>query len=340
MRHWKPAKDYLEHAAEALRQGQLVGMPTETVYGLAGNAHSAEVVASIFSAKGRPTFDPLIVHALDTEAAFAMAAEVPEAARQLAERFWPGPLTLVLPRKPDMPDLLSAGLSTMALRVPAHPVARQLLATCGLPLAAPSANRFGHISPTCAEHVIEELGDVERIAGVLDAGPCTLGVESTVVGFPEPGRIVVYRLGGLPLEELREMVDGVEWVEVRDAEDDPELAKRGEQSPGMLARHYAPGKPLHLLSADAMPPSAEEPTGWLLYDHGQRDRFSHLSGPVEILSPGGNLNEAATRLFACMRSLDAANIRRIVAWRVPDEGLGRAINDRLSRAAISTDGLG
>ncbi len=335
MHHWKPATSHIEQAADALREGRLVGMPTETVYGLAGNARCPEVVASIFAAKGRPTFDPLIVHATDVASAFAMAASVPEVAKQLAERFWPGPLTLVLPRKPEMPDLLSAGLPTLALRVPSHPVARRLLAACDLPLAAPSANRFGHISPTRAEHVIEELGDVAQVAGVLDAGPCSLGVESTVVGFPSPGRVVVYRLGGLPLEELRETVDGVEWMEVRDAEDDPDLARRGEQSPGMLARHYAPETPLHVLPTDASPPVEEGATGWLLFDQAQKDRFPSLRGPVEILSPGGDLREAATRLFACMRALDAADVRRIVAWRVPEEGLGRAINDRLSRASIA-----
>jgi len=317
----------LLEAAAAVRRGQLVGMPTETVYGLAGNALDAEVVASIFAAKGRPTFDPLIVHAPDVESAFALASEVPEAARLLAAHFWPGPLTLVLPRRADLPDLLSAGLSTVALRVPAHPVARELLRACGCPLAAPSANRFGRISPTCAAHVLEELGDEPALAGVLDAGPCELGLESTVVGFPGEGRIRVYRNGGLPIEELREVVGEVEWVDVRDAEDDPELARRGEQSPGMLARHYAPRTPLRLLEADAAAPEGEG-FAWLRFQD-----WLDRPGPQIVLSPAGSLSGAATKLFAALRELDASGAAEIIAWRVPDNGLGRAINDRLSRAA-------
>lgn len=340
MKHWKPAEEHLHAAAEALRCGLLVGMPTETVYGLAGNALDAQAVADIFAVKGRPTFDPLIVHAADTEAAFRYVREVPEVARRLAERFWPGPLTLVLPRDPELPDLLSAGLDTLALRVPAHPLARALLRSCGVPLAAPSANRFGRISPTRAEDVLEELGGDARVAGVLDAGCCDLGVESTVVGFPGPGRVRVYRLGGLPLEDLRGALEetgtDLEWVDVRDAEDDPELAKRGEQSPGMLARHYAPRTPMCLLAADAPAPeiglgtSMDAGTGWL----GFQSVPEGVTGPVELLSAQGDLREAATRLFACLRRLDSAGATRIVAWRVPDTGLGRAINDRLSRAAL------
>jgi L-threonylcarbamoyladenylate synthase len=330
MKHWYVNESGLTEAVAALRGGLLIGWPTETVYGLAGNALNAETVASIFEAKGRPTFDPLIVHAPDVDSAFALAAEVPPEARRLAEQFWPGPLTLVLPRRADLPDLLSAGLPTVALRVPSHPVAREVLQKAGLPLAAPSANRFGRISPTRAEHVMEEMERQKNVAGVLDAGPCELGVESTVVGFPGAGRVVVYRTGGLPVEILREEFPDIEVVDVRDAEDDPDLAVRGEQSPGMLARHYAPCTPLRLLEEGARPPEAPGVRrGWLVFSDSPQDE-----GPVEVLSPGGDLAEAATRLFACLRRLDASGVEEIIAWRVPDHGLGRAMNDRLSRAAL------
>jgi L-threonylcarbamoyladenylate synthase len=329
MFHWNPAEPHLADAARALRAGRLVGMPTETVYGLAGNALDAAAVASIFAAKGRPTFDPLIVHVPGADAAFALAASVPPAARLLAERFWPGPLTLVLPRRPDLPDLLSAGLPTVALRVPSHPTALALLRACGLPLAAPSANRFGHISPTTAAHVLSELGERPEVAGVLDAGPCDFGLESTVVGFPSAHRVVVYRLGATPVETLREVIDDLEIVRAADAVDDPALPQRGEQSPGMLARHYAPRTPLILLDASAPAPVEVPRSGYLRFQ-----AALERAAPQEILSPRGDLPEAATRLFACLRRLDALGLERIYAWKVPDTGLGLAINDRLTRAAF------
>ncbi|MDA3874962.1 MAG: L-threonylcarbamoyladenylate synthase [Kiritimatiellae bacterium] len=328
MQCWSNSSEGLEHAVEALRAGKLVGMPTETVYGLAGNALDEKVVASIFAAKQRPTFDPLIVHTAHPEQAFDLASAIPREAEVLAERFWPGPLTLVLPRRKGMPDLLSAGLETLALRVPSHPLAHQLLLRSGLALAAPSANRFGHISPTTAQHVMEELGHVPEVAGVLDAGPCEMGVESTVLGFPGQGRVVVYRLGATPLEELREVVEEVEWVREPNREFQSDRVQKGEQSPGMLDRHYAPRTPMLLLERGEPAPAEAGPTGWLFFDSPL-----NVEGPREFLSKKGDLREAATRLFACMRRLDEKPIERIVAWKVPDQGLGRAINDRLTRAA-------
>lgn len=328
MQCWADNSEGLEQAVEALRAGKLVGMPTETVYGLAGNALDGKVVASIFAAKQRPTFDPLIVHTACPEQAFALASSIPREAEVLAERFWPGPLTLVLPRRKGLPDLLSAGLDTLALRVPSHPLAHQLLLRSGLALAAPSANRFGHISPTTARHVMEELGHVPEVAGVLDAGPCEMGVESTVIGFPGEGRVVVYRLGATPLEELREVVEAVEWVRATDRDAQSDRVQKGEQSPGMLDRHYAPRSPMLLLERGEPAPAEDGPTGWLFFDSAL-----DVEGPRELLSGKGDLREAATRLFACMRRLDEQPVKRIVAWKVPDQGLGRAINDRLSRAA-------
>ncbi|MEX2607393.1 MAG: L-threonylcarbamoyladenylate synthase [Kiritimatiellia bacterium] len=328
MKCWADSSEGLEHAVEALLAGLLVGMPTETVYGLAGNALDETVVASIFAAKQRPTFDPLIVHTASPEQAFELASAVPCGAEVLAERFWPGPLTLVLPRRKGLPDLLSAGLDTLALRVPSHPLAHQLLVQSGLALAAPSANRFGHISPTTAQHVMEELGHVPEVAGVLDAGPCEVGVESTVIGFPGEGRVVVYRLGATPLEELREVVEEVEWVRGSDRDSQSDRVQKGEQSPGMLDRHYAPRTPMLLLERGEPAPADVGATGWLFFDSAV-----NVEGPREFLSEKGDLREAATRLFACMRRLDGRSMERIVAWKVPDQGLGRAINDRLTRAA-------
>lgn len=331
MQHWDTSSESIATAARALREGRLVGMPTETVYGLAGDALRSETVASIFEVKQRPTFDPLIVHAHTPEEALALAGDVPREARSLAERFWPGPLTLVLPRREGLPELLSAGLDTLALRVPSHPVALALLEACGGPLAAPSANRFGRISPTRAGHVLEEFGDAPEVAGVLDAGICDLGVESTVVGFPEKGRVVVYRVGATPLEAIRDIIDDVEWVRTADAADDPALALKGEQSPGMQARHYAPMTPLTLLEENAsIPTDLKGRTGWLVYD-----RILDVRGPQEALSTRRNLAEAASRLFACLRRLDTLGLDQIVAWKVPDRGLGQAINDRLTRASYS-----
>jgi len=327
MERWSADEAGIAAAVRALKSGLLVGMPTETVYGLAGNALDSAVVASIFEAKGRPTFDPLIVHAASVEEAFSLVREVPAAARHLADQFWPGPLTLVLPRRAGLPDLLSAGLDTLAIRVPAHPTALRLLKQSGMVLAAPSANRFGCISPTEAGHVMEELGGEEAVAGVLDAGPCQQGVESTVVGFPSPDRVVVYRLGATPLEELREAVDGVEWVPPQHRMDDDAVA---EHSPGMLARHYAPHTRLLLLKRGEVPPEyLEGRIGWLGFQS-----VPDREGPKEILSERGDLTEAATRLFRCLRSLDREQVDTLVVWEVPDEGLGKAINDRLARASF------
>ncbi len=309
----------IAHAAEVLRGGGLVGMPTETVYGLAADATNPAAVARVFEAKARPSFDPLIVHTADADAALALAADVPVLARDLAAAFWPGPLTLVLPKAPRIGDLVTSGLATVALRVPAHEVARQLIAAAGVPVAAPSANRFGRVSPTTAQHVIDELGDAVDL--VLDGGPCTTGVESTVVTLQDD-QVHVLRLGGTTLEALGEVVGPQRVVSgVGDA--------ARPASPGMLEKHYAPKTPLRVVAADgalSADPRAgllclrepEDPRGW---------------GAVEVLSLRGDLREAAANLFAAMRRLDASGVTHIVARAVPEQGLGRAINDRLRRAS-------
>ncbi|MFL5240040.1 MAG: L-threonylcarbamoyladenylate synthase [Rhizomicrobium sp.] len=302
-------------AAEILEDGGLVAFPTETVYGLGADATNDRAVAGIFAAKGRPRFNPLIVHVLDAKWAGALVEFTP-LAMLLAEQFWPGPLTLVLPRKQDGPLslLVSAGLETVALRIPAHPVARQLLSQCELPLAGPSANRSGHVSPTTAAHVADDLGD--RVQLVLDGGATPRGIESTVVGF-EGKRAVLLRLGAIAREDI-EHVAG----RLAPAED------RGLASPGRLASHYAPRAALRLNARDADMQEALLAFG----PHGPD------AAVVRNLSLSGNLTEAAANLFAMLRELDAAGAERIAIMPIPEHGLGEAINDRLRRAAAPRDG--
>jgi L-threonylcarbamoyladenylate synthase len=306
-------------AAAAIRRGALVGMPTETVYGLAADALDAQAVLAIFAAKGRPRFDPLIVHCADLAQARSVAVFSPRA-EALAAACWPGPLTLVLPRLPCVPDAVTAGLDTVAVRVPDHPLALALIRAAGTPLAAPSANRFGRISPTTAAAVHEQLGDA--VACVLDGGPCRIGVESTVL-CPDPLPLVL-RPGGITRERLASILGCPVALADHAARADalPRLA------PGMLASHYAPRAPLRLRHpGEAWP---RDPRLALLAFTGA-DLPADV--PTRILSPTGDVAEAAQHLFACLRELDAREPVQIVAELVPDHGLGEAINDRLRRAA-------
>lgn len=313
----------IQLAADRLRRGGVVAFPTETVYGLGASALDPAAVARIFEIKHRPRFDPLIVHLAHVDDADRLALGFDEhpLARRLAERFWPGPLTLVLPRRGNVPDLVTAGLPSVALRLPSHPIALALIRAVALPIAAPSANRFGRVSPTAARHVLDELGD--QVDLVLDGGPCTVGVESTVLSLVHP-QPTLLRPGGTPVEEIESIIGPI----ARPSHDPARPA-----SPGQLSQHYAPRTPLRLLP----PPS--EPTG--------RDRTALLTltapsaavaagfAHVQTLDPSGrgDLGIAAANLFAALRRLDALGLDRIVAEPVPDHGLGRAINDRLRRAA-------
>jgi L-threonylcarbamoyladenylate synthase len=319
----------IERAAALLRAGQLVAMPTETVYGLAGHALDPIAAAAIFTAKQRPSFDPLIVHVPNRDAAEQLAT-LDALAQQLAEAFWPGPLTLVLPRKPIIPDLITAGLDHVGIRVPAHPVALALLRQANIPLAAPSANRFGSISPTTAQHVLTELDG--RIAAILDGGPCTCGVESTVVRIDD-GQAVVLRLGALSVEDLQRVVGEVEVRRSTSQPHAPDDAPR--PAPGMTDRHYAPGTPMRLVASFDAAATLETTTqrvGLLgigdLREHA--DRFA----VARSLSQASDLSEAAANLFASLRDLDAAGLDQIIAVAMPEEGLGRAINDRLRRGSV------
>lgn len=292
----------IAEAARILESGGLVAVPTETVYGLAARADSAEAVAKIYAAKGRPDFNPLIVHVRDVAQA-GHYAELSDTARTLAEAHWPGPLTLVLPRRSDagLAAAATAGLPTVALRAPAHPVMQALLAAVDFPLAAPSANRSGFISPTCAAHVLASLDG--RIDMVLDGGPCLAGVESTIVAVRADGRI----------EELR---PGPLAVGVRG---EGKSIEASIEAPGQLASHYAPGKPVRLNA------SAAEADEFMI-------GFGAIAGDC-TLSPSGDVNEAAARLYACLHEGARAPQPRIAVAPVPDDGVGRAINDRLRRAA-------
>lgn len=307
-------------AAAALRAGLLVGMPTETVYGLAANALDSAAVLRVFSAKGRPTFDPLIVHVADAAQAWTVAQPSPRAER-LAAALWPGPLTLVLPRRTNVPDVVTSGLDTVGVRCPAHPLALALIRAAGVPLAAPSANLFGRISPTTAAHVREQLGDA--VALVLDGGPCVVGIESTVL-LPDPTPIIL-RPGGVTRERLEEILG--EPVAVADRA--TRAASLPQLAPGMLPSHYAPVKPLRLRVAGE--PWPRDPAiGVLAFTGGD---VRGTSGHVEVLSARGDLVEAASGLFAALRRLDASPVTSLVAELVPDHGLGLGINDRLRRAA-------
>lgn len=307
----------LERAAAHLRAGELVAIPTETVYGLAANALDAAACLRIFEAKQRPAFDPLIVHVHSREQALALCERPPVEALALMDAFWPGPLTLVLAKRTAIPDVVTSGLDTVALRQPAHPLAAELLARLPFPLAAPSANLFGRTSPTTAQHVAEQLGD--RIAYILDGGPCAVGVESTIVGW-EAGRAVLYRPGGTPLEAIERIIGRVGAAQKRVL----------PAAPGMLAAHYAPRTQLELGELDArLAQLAETRVAVLAFD---RERSGHT---CRVLSARGDLAEAARNLFASLRELDAAGADLILAEPVPDVGLGRAINDRLRRAAAA-----
>ena len=309
------------HAARLLRDGKLVSFATETVYGLGANALDVNAVARVFAVKNRPYFDPLIVHIADRLWLPRLVSSWPEAADRLAGQFWPGPLTLVLPKTDLVPDLVTSGLPSVAVRMPSHPLALELLRLASVPVAAPSANLFGQLSPTCAEDVSERLGD--QIDYLLDGGPCSVGVESTVL-LLEAGRAVLLRPGGVPLEEI-ESVIGPVALPSREPTSDQAAAL----SPGMLPQHYAPRTPLVIVE-ELSRVTAPDRCGLLtLRPHPAAARFA----AVETLSAEGNLTAAAANFFAALRRLDAAHVEQIVAMPFPNHGLGRALNDRLTRAA-------
>ncbi len=306
-------------AAVCLADGGLVAFPTETVYGLGADATNATAVAHLYAAKGRPSFNPLIAHVFDLAAAKRLAV-FDAAAEKLAAAFWPGPLTLVLKKRAGCPvaDLATAGLDSIAVRVPQHPVALGILSRLGRPIVAPSANRSGHVSPTTAQHVMDDLGG--RIQLIVDGGPAPVGVESTIVACLD--RPVLLRPGGLPREDIERVLDG--------PLDDPPAGSvdpAAPIAPGMIESHYAPRATLRL-DVDKVHP------GEALLAFGTKLPLGTQDAAIVLnLSPNGDLVEAATNLFSDLRTLDQSEVATIAVMPVPNEGLGEAINDRLARAA-------
>jgi L-threonylcarbamoyladenylate synthase len=312
-------------AAAAVRTGGVVAFPTETVYGLGADATNAGAVARLFAIKGRPAFDPIIVHVARAADGNELVRGVPDAAAALMERFWPGPLTVVLPKTARVPDIVTAGLPAVGVRVPRHPVALALIAASGVPIAAPSANRFGRVSPTTAAHVAEQLGAAVPL--ILDGGPCAVGLESTIIAFTGR-RPALLRAGGIPLEAIEALIGRVEA-----AGDAPRPL-----APGQLTRHYAPTTPLTLVAAaEAVPVGARAEAALLLVVPPPGapvppSGFRH----IEVLAPDGDLCTAAANLFAALRRLERGPYRHIYAVEISPTGLGRAIVDRLRRAQAAS----
>lgn len=312
------SSDAIERAAELIRSGDCVAFPTETVYGLGADATNPRAVARVFEAKQRPSFDPLIVHVASADSVEDLVDQFPDPARLLMSRFWPGPLTIVLPKKPLVPDIVTAGLPSVALRSPDHPVANALLRRSGRPIAAPSANPFGYISPTRAQHVIAQLGD--RIPLVLDGRACRVGIESTIVSLAA-SRPTILRHGAITRQDLEAHLGPV---------DEPR-ADADIQAPGQLPRHYAPNVDVCLVStASEVDPSRRG--GSALLSPGPVADTTGFAR-VEILSKDADLVEAAARLFETLRNLDRSDIETIYAILPSEDGIGKAIADRLRRAA-------
>ena len=315
----KPAQigNNLKLAAQLLKEGKLVAIPTETVYGLAANALDAQAVIKIFEAKNRPSFDPLIVHTFTISEIEKFVNHIPEKARILAKKFWPGPLTLLLEKKEIIPDIVTSGLPTVGVRIPNHSLTLQLLKNLEFPIAAPSANPFGYVSPTSAKHVFDQLG--EKIDYILDGGSCKVGVESTIIGF-ENDIPTVYRLGGLAIEDIEKHIGKVA-IKLN--------TSSNPVSPGMLKSHYSPLKELIYGDVDS------------LIEKNKNKKIGVISFYKKypccniVLSKNKLLSEAAEHFFAAIRQMDAnESVEIILCETFPDAGIGRALNDRLKRAAV------
>lgn len=302
----------IQTAAQFLREGNCVAIPTETVYGLAANAFNEKAVSDIFRIKNRPEFDPLIVHTGSIDSARLLVREIPAIAEELMRKFWPGPLTLVLPKSTRIPDAVSSGLQTVGIRIPDHPLTLELLNILEFPLAAPSANPFGYVSPTRAEHVATTLGNA--IPYILDGGDCSRGIESTIVGF-ESGKPVLYRYGSLSVQEIEELTGP---LEIRINQSSNPVA------PGQVKVHYSPHKPVRTGN-----PIAGKKAGMIRFKEYAEDYDTSFQ---KILSPEGDLYIAARRLYGFLRDWDDSDVDEILVEWVPEGGIGNAINDRLRRA--------
>lgn len=311
----------LQKAKEVLINNGLIALPTETVYGLAGNAHNESAINQIFTLKKRPLYNPLIVHVKSVQAIHDVAWHIPENAWILAENFCPGPLTLILEKKEHISNLVTGGKNTIAVRVPNHPLTLKLLDSLNFPLAAPSANPFGSISPTKAEHVLDYFG--KQIEVILDGGECEKGLESTIIGF-ENNNPVLYRHGSISIEEIEKCIGKVKVTHNND---------KSPIAPGMLSRHYAPNTDTYLSDniVETLKYYEGKKIGLLLFKNQIHNK--HICHQ-EVLSCSGNLNEAAKNLYAAMHRLDKNNLDLIIAEKFPDHGLGKTINDKLVRATF------
>ena len=308
----------VSEAARLLKDGEVVAIPTETVYGLAGNAFEPKALAKIFAAKERPTFDPLIVHIADIAQLTDIAKDIPDSAYRLAEAYWPGPMTIILPKKECIPDLCTSALPSVAVRFPSHPIAQAIIKESGLPLAAPSANLFKHVSPTTAEHVAAQLAN--RIAGIVDGGPCSIGVESSIISLV--GEPTVLRPGAITPEMFKAILGDVKIKESTSKPGQPMLA------PGQCDTHYRPQVPLYY---------GEIPAGYTLPKRTVRIAFGTQPGPIPAtvnLSETGDMIEATSKLYAFMHDLDNPEYDLILVDPIPNTGVGMALNDRLKRASI------
>ena len=309
----------VSEAARLLKEGEVVAIPTETVYGLAGNAFEPKALAKIFAAKERPTFDPLIVHIADIAQLTDIAKDIPDSAYKLAEAYWPGPMTIILPKKDCIPDLCTSALPSVAVRFPSHPIAQAIIKESGLPLAAPSANLFKHVSPTTAEHVAAQLAD--RIAGIVDGGPCSVGVESSIISLAGE-KPTVLRPGAITPEMFAKVLGDVAIKESTSKPGQPMLA------PGQCDTHYRPQVPLYY---------GEIPAGFTLPEHTVRIAFGAQQGHIPAtvnLSATGDMVEATSKLYAYMHDLDDPKYDLILVDPIPNIGVGMALNDRLKRASI------
>lgn len=320
--HTETGHDILK-AASFLRNAELVAIPTETVYGLAANALNEDAVLKIYAAKNRPQFNPLILHVASFEQAKQFIKDMPAEAEQLATAFWPGSLTMLFNKQPTVPDIVTAGSKRVAIRVPNHPLTLQLLAQLDFPVAAPSANPSGYVSPTTAQHVFEGLHD--KIPYILDGGPCGVGVESTIIGWNEDGELELHRLGGIAIEQI-EAVIGKKIKHQKKITDHP-------SAPGQLKSHYATHTPLYIGAIHELLPAFADKK--IITINFQQYQTGLSKEQQFILSATGSAAEAAKNLFRVLREADSMNADVILAELLPDEGLGRAVNDRLERAQHS-----
>lgn len=324
--------DNIDYCADLLRQDAIIGIPTETVYGLAGNAFKEVSVRKIFQVKNRPLVDPLIVHCGHLRLVESIAV-FNDFARRLAEAFWPGPLTLVVPKNKTIPDIVTAGLNSVAVRIPHHPVFRSVLERLDFPLAAPSANPFGYVSPTLAEHVQHTLGNT--IEAILDGGPCKIGLESTIIDLRDSKTPVILRHGPITSAQISHCID----VPVATAISEKNNENLAQSAPGQLTRHYSPKATVELLECGST--RYKNP---IAYSHdksialicNQKPDWHAIQSNIYWLSEKGNLQEMAHNLFGLIQKLDRQNLKKIYIEKAPSEAIGSAINDRLRRAAAKS----